>query len=156
MPPINKEGNKTRPHRLPYFHPKNSLYSYCLGLVPLSLIYCPSWLSIPSIPLFVDTFSSSPSPRAFFIHFIETLAVMHLSQYVLCWLAAGSVELTSAHTSFTNFFVDKVSQGDGVAVRMSNIPSQATNPIKGIDSPQVACGRSPVHQKLTKAISDML
>ena len=56
-------------------------------------------------------------------------------------LAAVSVELSQAHTIFTNFFVNGANQGDAVAVRMSNVMSQSTFPIKGITSDNVACGK---------------
>ena len=55
-------------------------------------------------------------------------------------LAAGSAQLSLAHTSFTNFYVDGVNQGDGVAVRMNTDPGKATFPINGITSPDMACG----------------
>ena len=41
-------------------------------------------------------------------------------------LAAGTASFASAHTTFTNFFVDGVNQGDGTAVRMSNNIPEAT------------------------------
>ncbi|KAL8742267.1 MAG: hypothetical protein Q9190_005219 [Brigantiaea leucoxantha] len=55
-------------------------------------------------------------------------------------LAAAFFQAAKAHTSFTNFYVDNVPQGDGTCVRMSNVNSQATFPIKGITSDNMACG----------------
>ena len=55
-------------------------------------------------------------------------------------LAAGSAQLANAHTAFTNFFIDGSPQGDGTAVRMSNIMGQATFPISSVTSPDMACG----------------
>ena len=57
------------------------------------------------------------------------------------WLAAGSAQLVYAHTTFTNFFIDGVNQGDAVAVRMSNNNAKATFPISSVTSPDVACGQ---------------
>ena len=56
--------------------------------------------------------------------------------------AAGTAQIVKAHTAFTNFFVDGVDQGDGVAVRMSNNMGQATFPISSVTSNDMACGRS--------------
>ena len=58
----------------------------------------------------------------------------------LLLLAAGSVELSKAHTMFTNFFVNGINQGDAVAVRMSNVMSQSTFPIEPITNQTMACG----------------
>ena len=55
-------------------------------------------------------------------------------------LAVAAAQAVSAHTRFTNFFVDGVNQGDGTCVRMSNINSQATNPVHGITGNDMACG----------------
>ena len=67
-------------------------------------------------------------------------------------LAAGSAQLSFAHTTFTNFYVDGVNQGDGVAVRMNNDPGKATFPIKSITSPDMACGRSPKDYPLRSCV----
>ena len=56
-------------------------------------------------------------------------------------LAAGTAQLVDAHTAFTNFFVNGVDQGDGVAVRMSNNLPQATFPLSSVTSPDMACGK---------------
>ena len=57
-------------------------------------------------------------------------------------LAAGSAQLSHAHTAFCNTFLDGVNQGPGTALRMSNNMGQATFPITSVTSPDVACGRS--------------
>ncbi|KAL8731583.1 MAG: hypothetical protein Q9166_003271 [cf. Caloplaca sp. 2 TL-2023] len=55
-------------------------------------------------------------------------------------LAAAALDAASAHTTFTNFFVDKAPQGDGTCVRMSNIIPKATDPIRPVTSQDMACG----------------
>ena len=65
-------------------------------------------------------------------------ASMHFLQIALA--AAGTAQIAKAHTAFTNFFVDGVDQGDGVAVRMSNNMGQATFPISSVTSKDMACG----------------
>ena len=60
-------------------------------------------------------------------------------------LAASAAQLANAHTAFTNFFIDGIDQGDGVAVRMSNNLPQATFPIPNVTSPDMACGKHGVH-----------
>ena len=67
---------------------------------------------------------------------------MHISQVKIVFLAAGAARLASAHTAFTNFFVNGVNQGDGTAVRMSNNMQKATFPISSVTSPDMACGES--------------
>lgn len=65
---------------------------------------------------------------------------MRASCVYIMLLAAGTAQHVSAHTAFTNFFVDGVNQGDGVAVRMSDKLSKATFPIPNVASPDLACG----------------
>ena len=67
---------------------------------------------------------------------------MHISQVKIVFFAAGAARLASAHTAFTNFFVNGVDQGDGTAVRMSNNMQKATFPISSVTSPDMACGKS--------------
>ena len=67
---------------------------------------------------------------------------MRISHLKIIVLAAGTAQLASAHTAFTNFFVDGVNQGDGTAVRMSNNIQQATFPLTSVTSPDMACGKS--------------
>ncbi|KAL8699606.1 MAG: hypothetical protein Q9224_001335 [Gallowayella concinna] len=55
-------------------------------------------------------------------------------------LAAAALDAATAHTTFTNFFVDKAPQGDGTCVRMSNIINKATDPIRPPTSQDMACG----------------
>jgi len=65
---------------------------------------------------------------------------MRFSPIKIVLVTAGAAHLTNAHTSFTNFFVDGVDQGDEVAVRMSNNLPQATFPLPNVTSPDMACG----------------
>ncbi|KAJ9669571.1 hypothetical protein H2201_000438 [Coniosporium apollinis] len=60
------------------------------------------------------------------------------SQAVAAALVAANA--ANAHTIFSNFYVDGLDQGDATCVRMSNNPSQATFPIAGITSEDMACG----------------
>ena len=60
---------------------------------------------------------------------------------IAIFLAAGTARLVNGHTAFTNFFVNGVDQGNGVAVRMSNNIQQATFPIPNVTSPDMACGK---------------
>ena len=66
---------------------------------------------------------------------------MLFSHVAILILGAGFTQLASAHTAFTNFFVNGVDQGDGTAVRMSNNNQQATYPISSVTSPDMACGK---------------
>lgn len=65
---------------------------------------------------------------------------MLVSHINIIILAVGAAQLASAHTAFTNFFVNGVDQGDGTAVRMSNNIQQATYPLNSVTSPDMACG----------------
>ena len=67
---------------------------------------------------------------------------MHVPRVKILFLAAGAARLASAHTAFTNFFVNGIDQGDGTAVRMSNNMQKATFPISSVTSPDMACGKS--------------
>lgn len=67
---------------------------------------------------------------------------MHFTNIKGVLLAVAAAQVVHAHTRFTNFYVDDVNQGDGTCVRMSNINSQATNPVKGITGDDMACGKS--------------
>ncbi|PSN62129.1 hypothetical protein BS50DRAFT_603658 [Corynespora cassiicola Philippines] len=53
--------------------------------------------------------------------------------------ALAAVPSAFAHTVFTNFYIDGVSQGDGVAVRMPLDPKTASAPIASLDSNDMAC-----------------
>lgn len=53
--------------------------------------------------------------------------------------ALASAPAALAHTVFTNFYVDGVSQGDGVAMRMSPFPETAGSPISSLNSDDMAC-----------------
>ena len=66
---------------------------------------------------------------------------MHFSTTGLVLLVAGTAMHINAHTTFTNFFVDGVDQGDGTAVRMSNNNQQATFPLPNVTTPNMACGK---------------
>lgn len=56
-------------------------------------------------------------------------------------LAAAAAQVINAHTLFTNFYVNGVNQGNATCVRMSNVINSATNPIRGITSDDMACGK---------------
>ncbi|KAH6676561.1 glycosyl hydrolase family 61-domain-containing protein [Halenospora varia] len=62
---------------------------------------------------------------------------MHFTIFI-CALAA--LQTVAAHSLFTTFSVDDVSQGDGVCVRMPTNPSTATFPINDLASDNMACG----------------
>ena len=55
-------------------------------------------------------------------------------------VVAALAQTVSAHTTFTNFFIDGTPMGDGTCVRMSNNIQQATFPIKDITGNDMACG----------------
>ncbi|KAF2800088.1 lytic polysaccharide monooxygenase [Melanomma pulvis-pyrius CBS 109.77] len=54
-------------------------------------------------------------------------------------MALAVAPATLAHTVFTNFFVDGVSQGDGVAMRMRKDGSVAGSPLEDLSSKNMAC-----------------
>ena len=56
-------------------------------------------------------------------------------------LAAAAAQVIHAHTAFTNFYVNGINQGNATCVRMSNVINSATNPIHGITSDDMACGK---------------
>ncbi|KAH7069017.1 glycosyl hydrolase family 61-domain-containing protein [Paraphoma chrysanthemicola] len=53
--------------------------------------------------------------------------------------ALASVPAALAHTVFTDFYVDGVPQGDGVAIRMNPNSETAGSPIGSLDSEDMAC-----------------
>lgn len=53
--------------------------------------------------------------------------------------ALASAPAALAHTAFTDFYVNGVPQGDGVAMRMSNNPERSTAPIGSLGSEDMAC-----------------
>jgi hypothetical protein len=57
-------------------------------------------------------------------------------------VAMASASAVLAHTTFTDFYVDGMPQGDGVAMRMSPHPETAGSPIARLDSPDMACSES--------------
>lgn len=59
------------------------------------------------------------------------------TQSLLLALAVAPAAL--AHTAFTNFYVNGVSQGDGVAMRMRNDASVAGSPLEDLTSKDLAC-----------------
>lgn len=65
---------------------------------------------------------------------------MHISYYKATLLSLALSQTTRAHTTFTNFFVDGVDQGNGTCVRMSNVMGQQTFPLASIISDDMACG----------------
>ncbi|CAG5158153.1 uncharacterized protein ALTATR162_LOCUS5010 [Alternaria atra] len=50
-----------------------------------------------------------------------------------------SIPPAFSHTAFTNFFVNGVSQGDGVAMRMNPNPGSVGSPIGSLNSNDMAC-----------------
>lgn len=65
---------------------------------------------------------------------------MHISYQKAALLSLALSQTTRAHTTFTNFFVDGVDQGNGTCVRMSNVMGQQTFPLASITSDDMACG----------------
>ncbi|KAL9102703.1 MAG: hypothetical protein Q9163_002165 [Psora crenata] len=67
---------------------------------------------------------------------------MHFLRTNVILLAAGTAQLTRAHTTFSTLFVDNENQGDGIAIRMSNINEESNYPIPAanITGPDMACG----------------
>ncbi|KAF3003533.1 hypothetical protein E8E13_005622 [Curvularia kusanoi] len=57
----------------------------------------------------------------------------------MLFAALASAPAAFAHTAFTNFYVDGVSQGDAVAMRMSTNTAHSTAPIQGLGSDDMAC-----------------
>ncbi|KAL8871426.1 MAG: hypothetical protein Q9174_002739, partial [Haloplaca sp. 1 TL-2023] len=55
-------------------------------------------------------------------------------------LAAAALDAATAHTTFTNFYVDKEPMGDATCVRMNNDIPKATWPIGSITGNDMACG----------------
>ncbi|KAL8720532.1 MAG: hypothetical protein Q9225_002624 [Loekoesia sp. 1 TL-2023] len=55
-------------------------------------------------------------------------------------VAVAAFDAASAHTTFTNFFIDGAPQGDGTCVRMSDNIPEATFPIRPVTSQDMACG----------------
>ncbi|KAL6710377.1 hypothetical protein ACN47E_009323 [Coniothyrium glycines] len=62
---------------------------------------------------------------------------MKSQSIILAALASAPAAL--AHTVFTDFYVDGMPQGDGVAMRMSPFPETAGSPIASLDSEDMAC-----------------
>jgi hypothetical protein len=62
---------------------------------------------------------------------------MQLLKFALALFASQNA---AAHTIFTTLFVNDVSQGDGVCVRMNMIPENSTNPVQNLASNDMACG----------------
>ncbi|KAF2658734.1 lytic polysaccharide monooxygenase [Lophiostoma macrostomum CBS 122681] len=54
-------------------------------------------------------------------------------------LALGAVPAALAHTVFTDFYVNGVAQGDGVAMRMRLDPAKASFPLENLSSNDLAC-----------------
>ena len=65
---------------------------------------------------------------------------MHIHNFKGVLLAVAAARIVDAHTLFSTFYVNGVAQGDGTCVRMSNVNSQATNPLHGITGNNMACG----------------
>ncbi|KAL9595597.1 MAG: hypothetical protein Q9179_004916 [Wetmoreana sp. 5 TL-2023] len=65
---------------------------------------------------------------------------MQLFGFKALLLAAATLETATAHTTFTNFYLDGAPQGDGTCVRMSNDIPKATYPIRPVTGQDMACG----------------
>ena len=55
-------------------------------------------------------------------------------------LGLFTAQVALGHTTFTNFFLNGIPQGDGTCVRMSHNPGSATDPVYDVTSSQMACG----------------
>ncbi|KAF2188168.1 lytic polysaccharide monooxygenase [Zopfia rhizophila CBS 207.26] len=55
------------------------------------------------------------------------------------FLALAAAPAALAHTVWTNFYVDGVNQGDGVAMRMRQDPAHASDPLSDLSSKDLAC-----------------
>lgn len=56
--------------------------------------------------------------------------------------ALGLASVASAHTLFTNIYIDGKNQGDGTCVREPSDASKANSPIYPIDGADMACSKS--------------
>jgi len=65
---------------------------------------------------------------------------MHIKAATAVFVALTVLKAVTAHTHFTNFYVNGVNQGDGTCVRMNTDPSQSVDPLKSITSAEMACG----------------
>ncbi|KAK3324125.1 glycosyl hydrolase family 61-domain-containing protein [Cercophora scortea] len=65
---------------------------------------------------------------------------MHTSTFLL-GLATAFASVSSAHTLFSNIFINAVNQGDGTCIRMEMTASTATYPVRDYKSKEMACGR---------------
>ncbi|KAK3687480.1 glycosyl hydrolase family 61-domain-containing protein [Podospora appendiculata] len=65
---------------------------------------------------------------------------MHTSTFFL-GLATAFASVSSAHTLFSNLFVNAVNQGDGTCIRMGMTANTATYPVRDYHSEEMACGR---------------
>jgi hypothetical protein len=55
--------------------------------------------------------------------------------------ALGLASMASAHTLFTNIYIDGKNQGDGTCVREPSDTSKANSPIYPIDGSDMACSK---------------
>ena len=67
---------------------------------------------------------------------------MRTSYPLLVGFLGTLVATAKGHTIFTTMYVDGQGQGDGTCVRMSLSEDHPTDPIKGLDSNDMACGTS--------------
>jgi hypothetical protein len=68
--------------------------------------------------------------------------------------ALASAPAALAHTVFTDFFVDGVPQGDGVAIRMNPNAAKASSPIASLDSDDMACSTFALHDCFRRDAND--
>ena len=59
----------------------------------------------------------------------------------LLLVGAGLLSATQAHTVFTTLYVNGITHGDGVSVRMNMDPSHVVDYIQNITSNDMACGK---------------
>ena len=71
---------------------------------------------------------------------VQLEKTMHFLLNKATLVTFGLLQTISAHTTFTNFFVDGIDQGNGTCVRMSKVMGQQTFPIASITGDDMACG----------------
>ncbi|RMZ72728.1 endoglucanase B [Pyrenophora seminiperda CCB06] len=62
-----------------------------------------------------------------------------MKTYSVLLVALASAPAALAHTVFTDFYVNGMPQGDGVAMRMNPNKAKASSPISSLDSDDMAC-----------------
>lgn len=62
-------------------------------------------------------------------------------------ILAGLASVATAHTLFSELYVNGEPQGDATCIRMPTEGSTSTSPVNGLTSNDMACGRVPKLQK---------